>query len=106
VAAGRWGLTQSAGRSIPAGLFNVRGVRHDSASIRLGLLACSGYHPRRLWFPFLLGWAAKVGIMRLAGARMLKQARRYFVAVIIVEFFLNGVSAIVSAISGGKVPGI
>ena len=70
----------------------------------IGLLACSGWHPHRLWVPFLFGWATKVGIMKLAGGRMLRQGRYFFIAVIIVEFFTNGLSAIVRSVTGGAVP--
>ena len=67
---------------------------------------------RGVWFiepnlplPFLLGWLTKVGIMKLAGGRVLRHARHFFVALILVEAFMGGVSTIVRTISGGDVPG-
>ena len=71
----------------------------------IGLLANSTWWAQSLWFPFLLGWLTKVGIMKLAGGRMLRSARRFFIAFIIVEAFVGGVSALVRAITAGAVPG-
>jgi len=71
----------------------------------IGLLSCSSWHANRLWLPFLLGWMCKVGIMRLAGGRALRKARDFFIALIIVEATMDGVSTIVRTISGGHVPG-
>jgi len=45
----------------------------------IGFLACTGFHAQRLWLPFFLGWLTKVGIMKLAGGRMLRQARDFFI---------------------------
>ncbi len=70
----------------------------------LGLLAACGWHAQRLWLPFLCGWLAKVGVMRLGGGRRLRQARYFFIALIIVEAFAEGLVAIVRAATGGAVP--
>ncbi|MCK4373930.1 MAG: hypothetical protein KAX19_01335, partial [Candidatus Brocadiae bacterium] len=71
----------------------------------IGLLSCSSWHANRLWLPFLLGWLTKVSIMKLAGGRLLRNARYFFIALIIVEAFVGGVSTIVRTISRGTVPG-
>ncbi len=71
----------------------------------IGLLTCSSWHIHRLWFPFFLGWLAKVGIMKLAGGRMLRKGRDFFIGFIIAEAFLDGASAVVRSLSGGAVPG-
>jgi hypothetical protein len=71
----------------------------------IGLLTCSSWHIHRLWFPFFLGWLTKVGIMKLAGGRMLRAARHFFIGFIIAEAFLQGTSAVVRSLSGGAVPG-
>ena len=71
----------------------------------IGLLTFSGWHAHRLWLPFLLGWLAKVSIMKLAGGQMLRSARYFFIALIIVETFVSGVSALVSTVTHGAVPG-
>lgn len=71
----------------------------------IGLLACSSWHAHRLWLPFLLGWLTKVTIMKLAGGRMLRDARYFFIALIVVEQSVGGISALVSTISKGTVPG-
>jgi len=71
----------------------------------IGLLTCSSWNMMaRLWFPFFLGWLTKVGIMKFAGGRMLRKARDFFIAVIIVDSFLTGLSAVVRTISGGTIP--
>ena len=70
----------------------------------IGLLSCSSWHANRLWLPFLLGWMCKVGILNLAGGRVLRHARDFFIALIIVETSMTAVSTIVSIISGGYVP--
>jgi hypothetical protein len=71
----------------------------------IGLLICSSWGMfARLWFPFFLGWLTKVGIMKLAGGRMLRKARDFFIAAIIVDSFITGLSAVVRTISGGAVP--
>jgi len=71
----------------------------------IGLLALSSWHAHRLWLPFMLGWMTKVGIMKFAGGKLLRDARYFFIALIIVEGLLGGLSAIVRTISGGAVPG-
>lgn len=70
----------------------------------IGLLTCSSWHSHRLWLPFLLGWLAKVSIMKFSGGHMLRAARTFFVAFIIAESFVNGVSALISVATGGTVP--
>ncbi|MFO7956727.1 MAG: DUF6785 family protein [Candidatus Brocadiia bacterium] len=71
----------------------------------IGLLICSSWGMfARLWFPFFLGWLTKVGIMKLAGGRMLRKARDFFIAAIIVDSFITGLSAVVRTLSGGAVP--
>ena len=71
----------------------------------IGLLTCSSWHIHRLWFPFFLGWLAKVGIMKLAGGRALRTGRHFFIGFIIAEAFLDGASAVVRSLSAGVVPG-
>ena len=71
----------------------------------IGLLTCSSWHAHRLWLPFLLGWLTKMGIMKIWGGRRLRDARFFFIALIIVEAFVGGVSTIVRTLSKGAVPG-
>ncbi len=70
----------------------------------IGLMTCSSWHAQRLWFQFLLGWAIKVGIMKFTGGRTLRKARRFFIAVIMVEGFLDGASVLVRTLTGGAAP--
>jgi len=72
----------------------------------IGLLTASSWNMmHRLWLAFFLGWFIKVAIMKLGGGRMLRQGRRFFIGLIVVESFLTGVSALVGTVSGGAVPG-
>jgi hypothetical protein len=71
----------------------------------IGLMACSSWHAQRLWIQFLIGWGIKVGIMKFAGGRALRKARTFFIAVIVMQAFIDGVSTLVSTISKGQVPG-
>lgn len=71
----------------------------------IGLLSCASWHADRLWLPFLVGWGCKIGIMKLFGGRKLRQARYFFIALIIVEASVGGVSTLVRTITRGAVPG-
>jgi hypothetical protein len=70
----------------------------------IGLLSCSSWHANRLWLPFLLGWLTKVSIMKFGSGTLLRDARFFFIALIIVEAFVGGVSTVVRTITGGVVP--
>ena len=48
--------------------------------------------------------SAEEGIMEFSGGRLLRDARFFFIALIIVEAFADGVSTVVRTISGGAVP--
>jgi hypothetical protein len=71
----------------------------------IGLLSMSNWHMDRIWFPFLLGWMTKVFMMKFTGGRTLKQARSFFIAMILVETALGGLSTVVRTLSRGSVPG-
>jgi hypothetical protein len=60
----------------------------------------ASWSSRELWFSFLLGWLAKVLIMNLGGGRMLRQARHFFVGVIITETVMVGLATFVSLLTG------
>lgn len=70
----------------------------------IGFLACNSYAAQRIWLPFFLGWLTKVGIMRFSGGRMLRAARYFFIAFIVAEAFISGLSTAISAITHGAVP--
>jgi hypothetical protein len=70
----------------------------------IGFLTCSSWHSHRLWIPFLLGWLIKVSILKFSGGQMLRSARAFFIAFIITESFINGVSALISVVTKGAVP--
>jgi hypothetical protein len=71
----------------------------------VGLLSMSNWHMDRLWMPFFLGWLIKTFLMKFAGGRALRQARYFFIALIIVENAVGGVSTVVRLITKGAVPG-
>ena len=70
----------------------------------IGLLTCNSWHAHRLWFPFFLGWLTKTSLMRFSGGQHLRAVRHFFVAFIIAEVFINGVSALISVATNGVVP--
>jgi len=71
----------------------------------IGLLTCSSWNAHRLWLPFLLGWLTKVAIMKFAGGKTLRSARYFFIALILVEATVGGVSTLLRIASKGVVPG-
>jgi hypothetical protein len=56
------------------------------------------------WFPFLVGWLAKALLLRYGGARLFLQARPFFLGLILGEFSMAVVWALVSAVTGVKGP--
>jgi hypothetical protein len=71
----------------------------------IGLLAISNWHADRIWLPFFLGWLIKVSLMKFGSGRLVREARLFFIAFILVESFVGGISTIVVSISEGAVPG-
>jgi len=70
----------------------------------IGLLACNSYAAQRIWVPFFLGWLIKMSIMKFSGGQKLRAVRFFFIAYILSEIFLSGVSTAVRIISQGAVP--
>jgi hypothetical protein len=66
----------------------------------LGFVVCESWAIRELWFSFLLGWGAKVLILKFGGGDVLRKARTFFLAVIITEIAVVGITTIVSLITG------
>ena len=71
----------------------------------IGLLGISNWHIDRIWLPFLIGWLTKVLMMKFGSGRLIQQARFFFIGLILVESFVDGVSTIVRTVSAGHVPG-
>jgi hypothetical protein len=46
------------------------------------------YATSKIWFGILLGWVAKVVILRLGGASLLRSARATFIGLIVGEAFV------------------
>jgi hypothetical protein len=70
----------------------------------IGLLDCTSYAARRIWLPFLLGWLIKVGIAKFSSGQMLRATRHFFIAFIIGDVFISGLSIAVSAVTQGAIP--
>jgi hypothetical protein len=68
----------------------------------LGFLIGSTWPAQNLWFPFLLGWMAKVFIMKFGGGAMLRKTRSVFMGVIIGESIAIGVSTLLGLLAGIK----
>ncbi len=61
----------------------------------LGFLMCSSYPAHHLWLSFLLGWLAKRGVLAFGSGRTLRQARRFWMGVIIAEASAVGLTTII-----------
>ncbi len=70
----------------------------------IGIMANAGWHPDRMWLPFLLGWLIKVCISKFGGGRMLRDGRHFFMGLIMAEASLMGISATMTMLSGGLIP--
>jgi len=68
----------------------------------LGFLIGSTWPAQNLWFPFLLGWMAKVFIMKFGGGAMLRKTRSVFMGVIIGESIAIGISTLLGLLAGIK----
>ncbi len=67
------------------------------------------YAASKIWFSFLVGWAAKSLVVRFGGGRVYHQLRPFFIGLIAGELAIVGVAIIVDAIYywiTGKPPGI
>jgi len=69
----------------------------------IGLLAIGNWSADRMWLPFLIGWSIKLGLMKFAGGRAMRQTRVFFIGLILAESFLTAVKTIVGALSDGAV---
>lgn len=56
------------------------------------------------WFPFFIGWLAKSLILRYGGAKFFLQARPFFLGMVLGEFSMAVIWALVSAATGVKGP--
>jgi len=101
-----WQRCERAGHVQQAGAGCTFMVRSRRKHAREGVapVSCSSWHANRLWLPFVVGWLTKVSIMEFSGGRLLRDARFFFIALIIVEAFADGVSTVVRTISGSAVP--
>jgi len=69
----------------------------------LGLLMCSSWCVKQLYFSFFLGWLTKVSILKFAGGHALRSARSFFLGVIIAESATIGASTFVSLLTGVRI---
>lgn len=66
----------------------------------LGFVVAESWCIKQLWFSFLLGWLAKVTILKFAGGGTLRGARMFFLGVIIAESAMVGITTFVSLLTG------
>ncbi len=66
----------------------------------LGFAMAASWSSRELWFSFFLGWLAKVLILKFGGGKMLREARNFFLGVIITESVMVGLATFVSLLTG------
>lgn len=53
----------------------------------IGLVLLHSYAVNKIWFSLLLGWLAKIAIVRLGGASLLRSGRNVFIGLIVGEAF-------------------
>jgi hypothetical protein len=70
----------------------------------IGLMYCSGGNPDEEWLAFLIGWLFKVLISKYSSGRMLRQARNFFIGLILAEGALHGVTSVLGLVSKGWIP--
>ncbi|MAF12258.1 hypothetical protein CMK11_17570 [Candidatus Poribacteria bacterium] len=66
----------------------------------LGYLAQGGWIVNQLWFSFFIAWAAKLSVLRLAGARGYATGRVFFIGVIVGMLVVGGLWLAVDAMTG------
>jgi hypothetical protein len=66
----------------------------------IGFVVSQAYCIRQLWFSFLLGWLAKACILKFGTGPVLRSARTFFLAVIITEIAVIGITTFISLITG------
>ena len=66
----------------------------------LGFLVASSWCIRQLWFSFLLGWLAKVCVLKFGTGQTLRTARTFFIGVIIAEIAVAGICTFISLLTG------
>lgn len=54
----------------------------------------------QLWFSILVGWAAKWLLLRWGGMRLFRQARPFFLGLVVGEFLVAGLWIVVDSITG------
>jgi hypothetical protein len=72
----------------------------------LGLLIGNTWPMQNLWFPFLLGWAVKAGILKFGRGSILRSARHFFMGVIIGESCVIGMSTLLGLLFNIKIGNI
>jgi hypothetical protein len=93
-----WGL--GFGGGIMLALMVLRGLFYWWPVHPLGFVVAESWCIKQLWFSFLLAWLTKALILKFGSGGMLRGARTFFLAVIITEIAVVGVSTIVSFITG------
>jgi hypothetical protein len=66
----------------------------------VGFIICSVGWTDRLWLTILLAWLAKLVIVRVGGGTMFRRARLFFLGMVLGQFSVAGVWAIVDTITG------
>ncbi len=66
----------------------------------LGFLVASSWCIRQLWFSYLLGWLAKVCVLKFGSGQTLRTARTFFIGVIVAEIANVGICTFVSLLTG------
>jgi hypothetical protein len=90
----------SMGGGIMLVLMSLRGLFYWWPIHSIGFVVAESWCIKQLWFSFLLGWLTKVLILKFGSGQILRGARIFFLAVIITEIAVVGISTIVSFLTG------
>ena len=66
----------------------------------IGYVVGNGFEAYRMWFPFLVGWAAKALVMRYGSVKTYRALRAPFLGMVLGEFAAAGLWLVVDAMLG------
>ena len=72
----------------------------------LGYLAAYGFGMRILWFSFLVGWACNHLSLHYGGTALFRKLRLFFIGLIMGDFLMGGIWALVGLFTGSSFQGI
>lgn len=66
----------------------------------VGFIICSVYWTDALWFSIFLAWVTKLILVKVGGQGLYRKARRFFLGMILGQFTVAGVWAVIDTLTG------